>query len=167
MSAFASCAMPRGRRMPRAREPAAGRDFFRETVSNIGMRAGTEGIWASLAVLTAAALALAGPVRAQDAGTGTAGAEEPAQGQADGGTDAGPAAEATAEDGAAGPEAADGAPEDAAGEDTAESGEDGPLVVEAEDGSVLDDQTYSGEDDDFIPSQEIPVDEPIPFPSDI
>lgn len=35
------------------------------------------------------------------------------------------------------------------------------------DESVLDDQTYEGEDDGFIPSEEVPVDEPIPFPTDI
>jgi len=31
----------------------------------------------------------------------------------------------------------------------------------------LDDQTYESEDDDFVPTQEIPADTPIPFPSNI
>jgi hypothetical protein len=31
----------------------------------------------------------------------------------------------------------------------------------------LDDQTYEGDDDVFVPTEEIPADEPIPFPSDI
>jgi hypothetical protein len=33
--------------------------------------------------------------------------------------------------------------------------------------TVLDDQTFEGEDDEFIPTEEIPVSEPIPFPVDI
>lgn len=54
-----------------------------------------------------------------------------------------------------------------AAEDAPE-GEDGPtVVVDDEEGSVLDDQTFEGEEDDFIPTEEIPVDEPIPFPTDI
>ena len=36
------------------------------------------------------------------------------------------------------------------------------------DGSDLDDQNYQGsEDDDFRPSEEIPADQSIPFPTDI
>lgn len=35
------------------------------------------------------------------------------------------------------------------------------------DDSDLDVQTYEEDDDDFVPSQEIPADEPIPFPSNI
>ena len=31
----------------------------------------------------------------------------------------------------------------------------------------LDDQTYEEDDDDFIPTEEVPADEPIPFPSNI
>ena len=31
----------------------------------------------------------------------------------------------------------------------------------------LDLQTYDEDDDDFVPSEEIPADEPIPFPSNI
>lgn len=60
-----------------------------------------------------------------------------------------------------------GGEETAADADAESTDEDGPLVVEAEEGSVLDDQTFEGEDDDFTPSEEIPVDQPIPFPVDI
>ncbi len=51
----------------------------------------------------------------------------------------------------------------------AEQDEDGTAddADPAFDESVLDDQTYEGEDDGFIPSEEVPVDEPIPFPTDI
>ena len=31
----------------------------------------------------------------------------------------------------------------------------------------LDDQTYQTDDDDFVPTEEIPADKPIPFPSNI
>jgi len=31
----------------------------------------------------------------------------------------------------------------------------------------LDDQTYEEDDDDFVPSEEIRADEPVPFPTDI
>ncbi|MGI9203640.1 MAG: hypothetical protein ACR2Q3_06500 [Woeseiaceae bacterium] len=31
----------------------------------------------------------------------------------------------------------------------------------------LDEQVYEDDDDDFVPSEEIPADEPIPFPSNI
>ncbi len=51
----------------------------------------------------------------------------------------------------------------------------GPEVPEAEpadaaaeiDDSDLDVQTYEEDDDDFVPSEEIPADVPIPFPSNI
>jgi len=33
--------------------------------------------------------------------------------------------------------------------------------------SDLDDQTYEEDDDGFVPTEEIPADEPIPFPTDI
>ncbi len=36
-----------------------------------------------------------------------------------------------------------------------------------EDDFDLDDQTYGEVDDDFVPSEEIPADEPIPFPTNI
>jgi adenine-specific DNA methylase len=35
------------------------------------------------------------------------------------------------------------------------------------DDSDLDEQTYEEDEDDFIPTEEIPADEPIPFPSNI
>lgn len=35
------------------------------------------------------------------------------------------------------------------------------------DDSDLDEQTYEEDEDDFIPSEEIPADQPIPFPSNI
>jgi len=35
------------------------------------------------------------------------------------------------------------------------------------DDSDLDEQTYDEDEDDFVPSEEIPADEPIPFPSNI
>ncbi len=109
-----------------------------------------------------AAVCLAFPAWGQDAGdaadeparpAASAGAPEPDQAQND-------SDEATAE-GAAGE----------AGRDTAaepdENAAGGPVVVEVEEGGVLDDQTFEGDDDDFIPSEEIPVDQPIPFPTDI
>ena len=37
----------------------------------------------------------------------------------------------------------------------------------SEDDSDLDRQTYEENDDVFVPTEEIPSDEPIPFPSDI
>ena len=39
--------------------------------------------------------------------------------------------------------------------------------AEEVDDSDLDEQTYEEDDDDFIPTEEIPADEPIPFPSNI
>lgn len=35
------------------------------------------------------------------------------------------------------------------------------------DDSDLDEQTYEEDEDDFVPTEEIPVDQPIPFPSNI
>ena len=40
-------------------------------------------------------------------------------------------------------------------------------VEEEVDDSDLDDNTYQENEDDFIPTEEIPADEPIPFPSNI
>jgi hypothetical protein len=64
--------------------------------------------------------------------------------------------------------------EDAVPEDSAEQDSDGeaPSVDESAvdpdlDDSDLDDPTYESDDDIFVPSEEIPADEPIPFPSDI
>ena len=44
--------------------------------------------------------------------------------------------------------------------------DDGVLDEAFEDES-LDEQTYEEDEDDFIPTEEIPADEPIPFPSNI
>jgi hypothetical protein len=52
--------------------------------------------------------------------------------------------------------------EDAPDEVTAAEDED-----EEVDDSDLDEQTYEEDEDDFIPSEEIPADQPIPFPSNI
>ena len=54
----------------------------------------------------------------------------------------------------------------------AESGLEEPEQVAEEeepeiDDSDLDEQTYEEDDDDFIPTEEIPADEPIPFPTNI
>lgn len=40
-------------------------------------------------------------------------------------------------------------------------------IPDEDEKSILDDQTFEGEDDDFIPTEEVPVAEPIPFPTDI
>lgn len=47
------------------------------------------------------------------------------------------------------------------------AGEGETPLPDEDDKSILDDQTFEGEDDDFIPTEEIPVSEPIPFPTDI
>ena len=127
-----------------------------------------------LLVAVCAALLVAAAARAQTQGAD--GPAEPPEAAAQ------PAEGAAAESGAGGqPEdsgepdgeeasggAAESTPagEEAAGE-SAEDPADGPVVVGIEEGGVLDDQTFEGEDDDFIPSEEIPVDQPIPFPTDI
>jgi hypothetical protein len=63
---------------------------------------------------------------------------------------------------------------DVISEDSAEESSDGQGDAADEstldpelDDSDLDDQTYESDDDVFVPSEEIPADEPIPFPSDI
>ena len=64
--------------------------------------------------------------------------------------------------------------DDAAGE-TVEETEPADTVDPAEtvtedegaDDSDLDVQTYEEDEDDFVPTEEIPADEPIPFPSNI
>jgi len=63
------------------------------------------------------------------------------------GSEAAPSANEAAEPEVTGPEQADAAAEI--------------------DDSDLDVQTYEEDDDDFVPSEEIPADEPIPFPSNI
>jgi hypothetical protein len=75
------------------------------------------------------------------------------------------------------PEQEDAVPEQEEGavpEDAVEESSDGepPAVDDSavdpdRDDSDLDDQTYESDDDIFVPSEEIPADEPIPFPSDI
>ncbi len=47
--------------------------------------------------------------------------------------------------------------------DAAEDSEDSEDIEDAD----LDEQTYEQDDDDFIPTEEVPADEPIPFPSNI
>ncbi len=44
---------------------------------------------------------------------------------------------------------------------------DTDVEEEAADDADLDTQTYEDDDDDFVPTEEIPADEPIPFPSNI
>ena len=67
-----------------------------------------------------------------------------------------------------------GQQQDTIPEDPAEENSDGgagavdEVAVDPDlDDSDLDDQTYESVDDVFVPSEEIPADEPIPFPSDI
>ena len=62
----------------------------------------------------------------------------------------------------AAPEPAATGADEAAAEEVAEPA----APVDAEDDD-LDLQTYEEDDDDFVPSEEIPADEPIPFPSNI
>jgi hypothetical protein len=69
-------------------------------------------------------------------------------------------------------EVADTVPGEAAGQ-SADAVEEVGDEAEAEDegddadDSDLDEQTYEEDDDDFVPTEEIPADEPIPFPSNI
>lgn len=60
------------------------------------------------------------------------------------------------------------ATEDAPGGETSadDAGDDAAAGEEAED-TDLDEQTYERDDDVFVPTEEIPVDEAIPFPTDI
>jgi hypothetical protein len=50
---------------------------------------------------------------------------------------------------------------------TLEEAVEDPEEEEDVDDSDLDEQTYEEDDDGFIPTEEIPADEPIPFPSNI
>ena len=60
------------------------------------------------------------------------------------------------------------ASDEAAAADAAADAEDAAADdEEAEDDSDLDLQTYEETDDVFVPTEEIPPDQPIPFPSDI
>jgi hypothetical protein len=57
-----------------------------------------------------------------------------------------------------------------AAEETAAASDDEEATAEEDeevDDSDLDEQTYENDDDGFIPTEEIPADEPIPFPSNI
>jgi hypothetical protein len=90
---------------------------------------------------TLLALFLASPVCSQETESGSTSGEPP-----------------ESEVAAIGGEAAE--PEEAAEEE--QSGEADEI-----DDSDLDEQTYEEDEDDFIPSEEIPVDQPIPFPSNI
>lgn len=63
-------------------------------------------------------------------------------------------------------EAEDATEEDASGSSEVDDVNDGVLEEAFED-ETLDEQTYEEDEDDFIPTEEIPADEPIPFPSNI
>lgn len=91
--------------------------------------------------------------------------------QDDAGDAVDPAAAEVAESGDSGEPGAVGAADEAVepeegGETDAEE-ETTPIVDPEFDDEALDDQTYEEDDDDFVPSEEIPADEPIPFPSNI
>lgn len=65
-------------------------------------------------------------------------------------------------------EAAGEAPADETEPAGTEAGDDrGGPAVGLDEIPELDEQTYEDDDDDFIPSEEIPVDQSIPFPTDI
>ena len=96
---------------------------------------------------------------AQDAGQ----EQEPAE-QDDAAAETTPATDAGVD--AASEEDEAGGPADAEDDAAADPGIDpafDPDIYDPE----LDDQTYEGDDDVFVPTEEIPADEPIPFPSDI
>ena len=108
------------------------------------------------------ALAVAGSffgyALAQDAG------EAQEQGEQDAAAETAPPTESGGADAGEGDAAGDAADADskAAGDPGIDPAFD-PDVYDPE----LDDQTYEGDDDVFVPTEEIPADEPIPFPSDI
>ena len=52
-------------------------------------------------------------------------------------------------------------------EDAAVEEEDVSVLDTAFEELDLDEQTYEEDEDDFVPTEEIPADEPIPFPSNI
>ena len=69
-------------------------------------------------------------------------------------------------------DASSGEPADTVEEDTGDTtamdaGAGDDAIEEVIDDSDLDEQTYQEDDDDFVPTEEIPADEPIPFPSNI
>ncbi len=97
-------------------------------------------------------LLIAGPAWAQDE---TGDVEEPASAD-------------TAEAGEPGEVGESDEPEEAAADDEADADNEVSQIVDPEfDDAGLDEQSYEEDDDDFVPSQEIPADEPIPFPSNI
>jgi|SRR5690606_5261469 len=110
----------------------------------------------TLALLVAASFF--GYALAQDAGDAQEPVEEDAAAEAESGTEADGA---DAGEGDAAGDAAD-AESEAAGDPGLDPAFD-PDIYDPE----LDDQTYEGDDDVFVPTEEIPADEPIPFPSDI
>ena len=74
-----------------------------------------------------------------------------------------PAPETAADETAATEEAADAADVVDEAPDAAGDGIDPELFEDTE----LDEQTYEEDEDEFIPTEEIPADEPIPFPTNI
>jgi hypothetical protein len=72
-------------------------------------------------------------------------------------------------------EAGDSVPAEEGAEDAAaetepaaeEDGDGGGPAVGLDEIPELDQQTYEKDDDDFVPTEEIPVDQSIPFPTDI
>ena len=58
---------------------------------------------------------------------------------------------------------------DAAVEDAEEEEDESAPAIDLDDPAYadLDEQTYDQDDDDFVPTEEIPADEAIPFPTDI
>jgi hypothetical protein len=86
------------------------------------------------------ALSLAGPVWSQETETGSISGEPPPE---------------VGETSGAAEEPDDSVEPQASGE------------AEEIDDADLDEQTYEEDEDDFVPTEEIPVDQPIPFPSNI
>lgn len=154
------------------------REFFPAAQSNAVMQKRALNLAVSAAAALLAAAWLAAPARPQEADASAepaaqaAGPKATAPDTADGRQTSGgeesaaKSGSASSKAGAKAGQAGQKAAKAAAAEGPPEDG--GPLVLEdAPDDSVLDDQTYGGENDEFIPSEEIPVDEPIPYPTDI
>lgn len=95
----------------------------------------------SLTLVLFLALFLAGPAWAQETESGSVSGEPP-----------------ESEVAAIGGEAAE--PDETAEQEQSEEADE---IDDAD----LDEQTYEEDEDDFVPSEEIPVDQPIPFPSNI
>lgn len=111
---------------------------------------GMAAAFSAIAATAAIALLSASPAWSQD--QDQAGEPAPAAENADG--------VAGNADGVAG----EGPADPASGE--AESGDGGPAVG-LDEIPELDRQTHEEDDDDFVPTEEIPVDQSIPFPTDI